>query len=74
MKHALNSDGARRHLFLVRIWQDAGKATWNGRAVHVSSGRQFSFASLRDLSDFIALTLDLPGTETDGGAEGLNET
>lgn len=48
------------HLFLVRLWVEAGQAEpveWRGTVEHVPSGQRLNFISLRDLTDFIALRL-----------------
>lgn len=64
-------DKRSEHLFLVRIWLEAGQVKpvrWRGTVQHVASGQRFHFASLRDLTDFIALRLKMvPGEgETTG--------
>ena len=45
----------RRHLFIVRIWQqtEGTNPEWRGSVEHVPSGQRIYFLSLKDLNDFI---------------------
>ncbi|PZS05761.1 MAG: hypothetical protein DLM69_00665 [Candidatus Chloroheliales bacterium] len=51
--------GYVRHLFIVRVWLEAGDAShaaqWRGSVEHVPAGPHLYFTSLEDLVDFIAL-------------------
>ncbi len=49
------------HLFIVRIWQEASQTLagpWRGSVEHVPSAQRLYFASLNDLTDFIALRVN----------------
>ncbi len=49
------------HLFIVRLWQEAGQppgSPWRGSVEHVPSAQRFYFTSLDDLNDFITLRLN----------------
>lgn len=48
------------HLFIVRIWQEAGRRLsqeWRGSVEHIPTRQRFYFASFSDLTDFIARRL-----------------
>ncbi len=56
-----NITGSAEHLFIIRIWQEAGQTPtgpWHGTVEHIPSARGLYFASLNDLADFIALRLN----------------
>jgi hypothetical protein len=71
----LNEIEEDQHLFVVRFWLETrrGKpASWRGMVEHIHHGRKIYFASLQNLTDFIALRLDnLPGVSP--GKEPLDE-
>jgi len=49
-----------QHLFVVRIWQEPGRAPstqWHGSVEHIPSGQRIYFTAMRDLNDFISLRL-----------------
>lgn len=46
------------HVFIVRIWHEAGQAAgaaWRGQVEHAPSRQRMYFSNLRDLDDFIAI-------------------
>jgi len=51
------------HLFVVRIWREAGKDSngqWRGSVDHVGSGRKQYFATTSDLVEFVMQRLEEP--------------
>jgi hypothetical protein len=53
-----NKTSPSQHLFVVRLWTETAQIPQTpvrGSVEHVPSGQKFYFASLHDLSDFIAL-------------------
>lgn len=51
----------REHRFVVRMWLEPGPEAggrWRGAVEHVGTGQRLYFASLGDLTDFIAVRLD----------------
>jgi len=52
----LEAKPPRQHLFIVRIWIEAGQSAlsqWRGSVEHVPSGQRLYFVSLGDLNDFM---------------------
>lgn len=56
------------HPFIVKIWleettEEAGRATWRGRIIHVPSGEKRYLQDLNDIIDFITPYLREMGVE-----------
>ncbi len=63
-----------QHLFVVRVWQEQSRLLpdqWRGSVEHVASGQRLYFASLGDLTNFIAFRIN--GTATDEPANTKGE-
>ncbi len=59
-----NCAGRIEHLFVVRIWLEAGgSVTWRGWIEHVASRERLYFTSLRDAYDFVQCRLGVHQTQ-----------
>ena len=56
----MSTAGETRHVFVVRVWREPNAAEagqWRGSVEHAVTGHRLYFASLDELTDFIALRL-----------------
>ena len=63
----------RQHLFIVRIWVEAGQSAlsqWRGSVEHVPSGQRLYFVSLDDLNHFISGRLNPQSPQDQKSEEG----
>lgn len=49
-----------RHSFVVRIWQNEGKAGWQGQVQHVATGESVAVRDADELVAFIEKQMDEP--------------
>jgi hypothetical protein len=59
----LTTSDETRHIFVVRVWREAGgeqAGQWRGSVEQPATGQRFYFTALEELADFIALRL--PGS------------
>jgi hypothetical protein len=56
----VRSSDETRHIFVVRVWREAG-GPWRGAVEHAATGQHLYFASLDEMTDYIALRLGSAG-------------
>lgn len=55
--------------FIIRVWvedraEEAGKGTWRGQIIHVSSGKSRYLKNLDEVEDFISPYLEKMGVKS----------
>jgi hypothetical protein len=60
----IRPDMREDHLFVLRVWREPSSSSpdWRATIEHIASGKRLSSTDLKDVDDFIRLSLaDAPG-------------